>query len=491
MFDFVLGNDLLSAIVAFVLVLIPAVLIHEIGHFLAGKAAGITILEFGLGLPPRMFTLFTRGGTEYTVNWLPLGGFVRPLGEDAVRQMGDDAIEKDRDVAHARGIQKTKSVNEATPLQRIFFLSAGALANLLLAFVLFVVIALIGIPELVGGRVIAVNVQPDTVLASAGLQSGDIIERINGATFETPQDFVDELYARNGEPVTLEVYRSADPTSRLIDPNAARIELTFTPELGAQTEGATGHPAILGVAPGSPAALAGMQAGDLVIAFNGTELTSFAALRDMTQANLDTEVTLTLLRGTETLDVQLTPRSNPPEGEGSMGITSSDATVVVDNGLGLMYQAGPAQEQLVSQPLIPALQYSAARIVDVLQTIARVPADLLSGAISPEAARPVSVVGIGQMGGMFLQQSVEENQPTIILNFIAVISIALGLTNLLPLPALDGGRIFFVVLEIIRGRPIAPEREGLVHLVGLGILLFATVFIMLNDILNPVTELLR
>ena len=197
------------------------------------------------------------------------------------------------------------------------------------------------------------------------------------------------------------------------------------------------------------------------------------------------------MRGDQTLDVTLTPRSNPPEGEGSMGITSSDATVVVDNGLGLMYQDGPSQEVMVSQPLIPALQYSANRIVDVLQTIARVPADLLAGTISPEAARPVSVVGIGQMGGVFLQQSVQENQPTIILNFIAVISIALGLTNLLPLPALDGGRIFFVVLEIIRGRPIAPEREGLVHLVGLALLLSATVLIMLNDILNPVTELLR
>jgi len=491
MFDFVLGNDLLSAIVAFVLVLIPAVLIHEIGHFLAGKAAGITILEFGIGLPPRALTLFTHHGTEYTLNWLPLGGFVRPLGEDAVRQMGDEAIEKDRDVAHARGIQKTKSVNEASPLQRIFFLAAGAIANLLLAFVLFAVIAMIGVPELIGGRVIAVNVEPDSQLASAGLQSGDIIEQINGETFESSNEFIDRLYAFDGEPVTLRVYRSADPALRVIDPDAERIELTFTPSLGEPTTTAAGYPVILGVAPGSPADEAGMEPGDLVRALNGTELTSFAALRDLTQANLDTEITLTLMRGEEILDVTLTPRSNPPEGEGSMGITSSDATVVVDDGLGLMYQEGPAQEELVSQPLIPALQYSANRIVDVLQTIARVPADLLSGAISPEAARPVSVVGIGQMGGFFLQQSVEENQPTIILNFIAVISIALGLTNLLPLPALDGGRIFFVVLEIIRGRPIAPEREGLVHLVGLALLLSATVLIMLNDILNPVTELLR
>ncbi|MCA9907371.1 MAG: site-2 protease family protein, partial [Anaerolineae bacterium] len=76
MTDFLLSNDFITGIIAFLLVLIPAVIIHEIGHFLAAKAVGITILEFGIGMPPRMVTLFTRAGTEYTLNWLPLGGFV-------------------------------------------------------------------------------------------------------------------------------------------------------------------------------------------------------------------------------------------------------------------------------------------------------------------------------------------------------------------------------------------------------------------------------
>src|SRR5215813_8664395 len=111
--NLLLGNDALSAIVAFILVLIPAVLIHELGHFLAAKSAGITVLEFGIGMPPRMVKLFTLGGTDYTLNWLPLGGFVRPLGEDVVRQLGDDAVQEDRAEAIKRGVTKTKSVNEA------------------------------------------------------------------------------------------------------------------------------------------------------------------------------------------------------------------------------------------------------------------------------------------------------------------------------------------------------------------------------------------
>src|SRR5690606_19074519 len=120
-------------------------------------------------------------------------------------------------------------------------------------------------------------------------------------------------------PVTLSIYRPSDAMARVIDPDAERLALTFTPQVGEPAGAAVGYPVILGVAPGSPADRAGMQPGDLVQAFNGTELLSFEALRSMTQENLDTEVTLTLLRGDETLDVRLTPRSNPPEGEGSMG----------------------------------------------------------------------------------------------------------------------------------------------------------------------------
>ena len=92
---------------------------------------------------------------------------------------------------------------------------------------------------------------------------------------------------------------------------------------------------------------------------------------------------------------------------------------------------------------------------------------------------------------VFLQESIEQNRPVEILNYVAIISIALGFTNLLPLPALDGGRILFVLIEMVRGKPIPPEREGFVHLLGLAFLLSLTVVIVINDIVNPVTDLIR
>jgi regulator of sigma E protease len=478
MFNFLLGNDALSAIVAFVLVLIPAVLIHELGHFIAAKLVGITILEFGIGMPPRLAKLFTIGGTDYTLNWLPLGGFVRPLGEDVVRQMGDEALAEDRAEAERRGLSKTMSVGEARPLARIFFMAAGALANFLLAFALFVIIALIGVPQVVGGIVSFSYLDPTSMLAQAGVRSGDVIQAVNGQNFTDAADFFAKLRAANGQQITLTVVPQDSNDS---------VTLTLAPDLSAEPTPET-HPIVLSLADGSPAATAGLQSGDLITAFNGTPVKDFQALQQLTADHLDQSVTLTVWRGGKTMDVTLTPRSNPPQGEGAMGIGISTATL--DTTLGAAYQEGSHRE-LRPQPLGAAIQYSFSRISEVINTIVSIPGQLLRGTADPASLRVTSPLGISQAGGVFLQESIQRNQPGIIMEFMALISLALGFTNLLPIPALDGGRILFVLIEIVRGRPIAPEREGVVHLVGLALLLSLMVVVLLNDIANPLTNLLR
>ena len=107
MLDFLVGNDLLSALVAFVLVLIPAVIVHELGHFLAARAIGVSVLEFGIGFPPRVAKLFTWRETEFTLNMIPLGGFVRPLGEDMVRPPEDKGGERSGDSPAESGADRS------------------------------------------------------------------------------------------------------------------------------------------------------------------------------------------------------------------------------------------------------------------------------------------------------------------------------------------------------------------------------------------------
>ena len=123
---------------------------------------------------------------------------------------------------------------------------------------------------------------------------------------------------------------------------------------------------------------------------------------------------------------------------------------------------------------------------EIVSLTVQVPAMLINGDITPSEARPVSVVGISQIAGQAAEVSVSNNNLFPILNMIAFISVALGFTNLLPIPALDGGRILFVLVEAIRGRRIEPEREGMVHVVGMLVLLGLMVLLIVQDIVNPI-----
>ncbi|MBZ0283295.1 MAG: RIP metalloprotease RseP [Anaerolineae bacterium] len=484
-------NDPLSAVIAFFVVLIPLILIHELGHFVTAKSVGITILEFAIGFPPRIKRLFTWGETEFTLNWIPLGGFVRPLGEDMIRPLDEETVQKEREAliarqtendqpyhsdleeAKARGIQNPKTVNEIRPLGRIFFLAGGAIANFLLAFVLFFVIAVTGIPQSVGGSVGIVSVTPESALAEAGIQNGDLITDINGAKFTDSQSFWNTYY--NSEtPLTVTLLRGQE---------SEEIEIVVPPPTVQQFLPSS-YAQILGVVPDAPGEQAGMQPGDVVLTFNDHPINGVEDFRTLTRENVGKEVSLTLRRGNETLDIILTPRANPPEGQGAIGILIGG--ILEDRGTGLLYQEGNEQLVIAPQPLGDSIRYGVDRVVSVITMTVEIPQQLISGALTPEEARPVSVVGMSQIGAVVIQQSIDQGRLSPILDFIAVISVALGFFNLLPIPALDGGRILFVLVEIVRGRPISPEREGLVHLVGLALLLSLSVLVILNDVINPI-----
>ncbi len=478
MLESLLNNGVLSAIIGFFVVLTPLILVHELGHFLAGKAVGITILEFGLGFPPRARKLFTWRETEFTLNWVPLGGFVRPLGEDMIRPVDDETVSKERaellEVLEQRQISgKPKAVNEARPLGRIFFMAAGALANFALALVLYFIIALIGIPQPVGVALGVLEINPDSRLAQAGLQAQDIIMQVNGQTFRSNAEFFDQLNSR-GESITLTVQRGE---------SSEMVDLVIPSESIANGETQT-FTEISGVADNSPAQDAGIQPGDRILAVEGEPLSYRGQLRDLIYAIPEgDQIQLTILRGEESLNVELTPRINPPEGQGRIGVSIGNF-IVSESSSGLNV-AEVDQIGTVPLSLLDSLRYSGDRFSEVILTIARLPSQLISGALSPEEARPVSVVGMSQFSGFVLRESVEQGRITPILDVIATFSIALGFFNLLPIPALDGGRILFVLVEIVRGRPIAPEREGMVHLIGLALLLSLSVLIMLNDFINP------
>jgi len=491
------GNDILLAIVAFAIILIPAIIIHELGHFFAAKLVGINVLEFGIGFPPRVGRLFMWGETEFTLNLLPIGGFVRPLGEDMIGPVGEEKTKRDRetirdryegdeevylserDELRHRGIDDADmmSVNEAPPLGRIFFMAAGALANFATAMVLFFIVALIGLPTIVGGLSQVVSIPSGSIFDQTEVRVGDAVERINGERFENFVNFYEVLEENAGREVTLSMLRNK---------TGETYEVAVTPSLSEKA----GYVQITGVQDESPAFFAGIKAGDLISHIDGVTIPASGnpsqILQEETRRFEGRPMPLTILREyedghSEILNLKVTPRVNPPEGTGRMGVLIRSQFSINDN---TRFADAGFKNELIPQDIPGAISHSLNTTANTFKLIASIPGRLLDGSLSGEDARPISIIGISKIGGEFIQRSIQEG-PGLLLNFIALISIFLGVSNLLPIPALDGGRIVFVIIEMVRGKPVDPEIEGRIHQIGIMILLALGVLVMIYDVINP------
>ena len=481
---------------AFAIVLIPAILIHELGHFLAAKLVGINVLEFGLGFPPRVARLFMWGETEFTLNLLPIGGFVRPLGEDMVGPAGEDKVKRDRvilarrknelvrivserEMLHLRGVDKHKmmSVNEAPALGRIFFMAAGAFANFATAMLLFFIVGLIGLPTFVGGLSQIVAIPAGSLFDGTAAEVGDAIEKINGERFADFITFHDALAGYEGEEIHFSLIRNK---------TGEEYQVTVAPEFNDRA----GLVQVLAVLEESPAALAGLEAGDVVAEINHQQIPASgdpaSLLKQTTRDHEGKPLPLTIVRehedgSTERLNLVVTPRVDPPEGVGRLGITIRSQFALGDQ---TRFANAGFKQELIPQDILGAISHSLDTTAETFRLIASIPGRLLDGSLSGEDARPISIIGISKIGGEFLQRSLQEG-PSLMLNFTALISIFLGITNLLPLPALDGGRIVFVLLEMLRGKPINPKTEGRIHQLGIMLLLAFGVVVMIYDVINP------
>jgi regulator of sigma E protease len=327
-------------------------LVHEVGHFVTAKLSGIAVEEFGFGYPPRLTTLFRRGGTEYTLNLIPLGGFVRMKGEDDPEGPG--------------------SFVNAAKRSRVAVLLAGAGMNLLLAVAMFSAAYLVGYPELRQGALVT-RVFEDTAAFEAGLLSDDVI----------------------------------------------------------------------------------LQADDVVMT-NWTDLADFVASRP------DQQVELVVRRQGELVFLTVVLRS--VEGAGQLGIE---------------YKPAVGLRRL---PLHQALGQGFRLTAEFLWLTLSLPAILLRGGIPLEAARPVGPVGIYQLASSAAQYVLASGRWFAILELGGILNAAVALTNLLPLPGLDGGRLLFIAAEAIRGERVAPEREGAIHFIGMVVLVLVAVLITVQDI---------
>ncbi len=216
--------DVIGTIAAFIGILVLLVLVHEVGHFVTAKLAGITVEEFGIGFPPRIGSVMHRG-TRYSLNWIPLGGFVKMLGEDGdveVRRLRESGM-SDPQVAHAM----EGAFNRKPMWVRVGVLLAGVVMNFILASALFAVA--LGLPRLIGeGPLTVTEIQADSP-AEGVLRSDDIIVGVDGRTFERSADLTDYVAEHGGEPVTLQVERGS-----------AQLDIEIVPRVVTEEDRANG-----------------------------------------------------------------------------------------------------------------------------------------------------------------------------------------------------------------------------------------------------------
>jgi len=349
-------------ILEFILAFGALVFLHELGHFIAARTNKIEVEEFGFGYPPKIIKLFRTGGTDFTLNWIPFGGFCRMKGE-------------------AGDTMEVGSFAAANPWRRLATLLGGPVTNLLIGMLLIAFLfTRMGAPDLTKVKIVDISANSP---ASSELMVGDIISQLDGQ----PVDSIDKL-------------------TQLVKPN------------------------------------------------------------------LGNEVTLTIMRDGKPLEIRITPRVKSPEGEGAMGVAISNPVTKIT--------------------YIQAIPMAFISTMDQGYQLLMLPVRLISGQIAAKDARMVSVKGIYDI---FAQvQTIDKQEAAIdpsvkglnILNFLAMISIALGFTNLLPIPALDGGHIIFLIPEILFKKRVKPELEGRVHFIGYVILMGLMVVMVINDIINPV-----
>ena len=440
MTDLPLVGPLLTTVVPFVAVLSIVVFVHEYGHYIVGRWCGIGAEAFSVGFGREIVGWTDRRGTRWRIGILPLGGYVKFLGDsDASSSHVDPAA-----LARLDPEQRRHSFHTASVGRRALTVVAGPMANFLLSIVIFAGVALSqGAP--VRGPVvgeIAADANPDFAEA---LAPGDRVLSLDGQTLEDFAALQAALLASDGAEQVARVLRR--------DGREETVTVSFRPPARVDA-----------VVPGGAADEAGLQPGDVVKAIDGEPIDGFGALQRVTAASRGNALLLTVQRGAQTFDVSLTPRLENPEDPTSrplLGIQKQGTEL-----LPLVEPVGP----------ISAVGFGVARTWQIIVVSLTGLAEVVTGAQKAEEVLG-GPIRIAEVSGEAASRGLG-----VFIGLIAVLSTSIGLINLFPIPILDGGHLMFYAIEKVRGAPLREKWMELGNRIGLALVLMLMLFATFNDI---------
>ena len=425
-----------TSILAFVFVLGVLIFVHELGHYVMARRIGVRVLTFSLGFGPKIFR-FRRGDTDYCVSAIPLGGYVKMAGENPE----DERAGKDDEF-----LSKSK-------WQRFQVLVAGPVMNILLAVVVLAVVLYQGaeVPAYEQHVPVVGNVLDESPASRSGIRPGDRILSVGDRTVGTWQQVFMAIVPKANREVPIVVLRDGrEMTLRVTPVPQTKYEvgdIGVLPEL---------YPQIRALTPGDPAAESGLQRGDLILAANGQAGITRERLIELIRANENTAMQFSIRRGADELEVSITPRRR-----GDVAVIGAELS--------------PLELRTIEPGPIQAVQMSLARNWEWTKLIVETLVGLFTRETSVrQLMGPVAIAelsgGAARLGWVAL------------FNLMAMISLNLGLLNLMPIPVLDGGHIVIMALEGLARRDFSVRVKEKLLLAGFVVLLMLMVTVVYNDL---------
>lgn len=446
MFDFLLTP------IVFLFAISVLIAVHEFGHFWVARRMGVKVLRFSIGFGKPLWTHIGRDGVEYVVAAIPLGGYVKMLDE------------REAPVAEA---ELPLAFNRKPLARRFAVVAAGPIFNLLFAILAYWAMFIHGMP---GMRPILGDLDQQGMAYQAGMRSQQEIIAVDGESTPTWSAVLESVlpYALRREPVDITV-----------DDGGARIQYTLpfqqlpaaiepqalTKSLGLVPYNPPIVPQIAEVQRDTPAERAGLRSGDVVTAIDGVALNDWQVLVDTVRKSEGRRLHFTVRRNGSELGMDITPAS---VGEGAQRGWRIGASVKPDEAL---LEKLSGNWQLDPLAAVPAALY---KTWDMGTLTLQMMGEMLIGRASTEnISGPITIA-------MYAKSSALAGLSQF-LSFLAIVSISLGVLNLLPVPILDGGHLMFYVIEMIRGRPVSERTEALATKVGLSIILLLMTIALYND----------
>lgn len=416
---------IILTIIKLIIVLGIVATIHEFGHFLFAKLFKMTVNEFSIGFGPKIVQKKWKG-TMYSLRWIPLGGYVAIEGEE-----GDSKDEN--------------AFSNKAPWKRIIVLVAGVVFNAILATLIFLSVNLF--TPTYSTQI--VNLDENSVAYEAGLRDGDIITKIDDKVTHIYQDIA--LYKEtDNKDVTVEYLRE-DALNTLVVQNAVK-EIGYMGvyfDTTALDESGNVLTFVDMVEPGLPASSADIKSGDKIIKVNGEPVTYSEEVVNIVSANAGKELEIIVLRHDKEIALKVTPKAQLMFNLGTMGFEEEKTT----------------------------LKTSYYKSISTISQIIGSYVDLFKGEVA--VTQLSGIVGIGEV--------VSKTEGLIdFLSMLGMISLAVGVANILPFPPLDGGKVVLVLIEWITRKKVPQKVELVLSYIGLGLLILLTIFVTINDIIRIV-----